>query len=273
MTELPATKEWAVEGVRAGKVEDNPQGPGQLQKFYVDFEGCDDVYWRRKLPATVEVGQSYFGTITENQYGKMFKKEKPQQGSTTTAGGANHRDWKPESERDPERSARILRQHSQEMALRWIHETKLGGEGMRLEELPEIVNWFDADVNKAGQEAAQGAGSLPAPARPPAPAEGSPPAARVATVPEAVPQQGSGSNEDHQTLCRMLEISGLRFYGASKLVDLILEDFTPSQLEAVKKQLGNFDTQADAFARLKKYYETKRGEPVPEEPPDDDIPF
>src|SRR5207344_1194692 len=73
---LPIQKDWKVLAVREGKKEPNPEG-GELQKFYVDFEGAKDVYWRRKLPATVDIGSTYFGTISEGDYGPLFKKESP----------------------------------------------------------------------------------------------------------------------------------------------------------------------------------------------------
>jgi len=110
---LPQTKEWKVLNFRPGKTEPNPHG-GQFQKFYVDFEGSPDTYWRRREGDEPEVGRSYYGTITEGNYGPMFKKEKaPDSASSGSprSHGSRSKEWKPESQYDPEKTARIGRAH------------------------------------------------------------------------------------------------------------------------------------------------------------------
>ena len=69
------TKDWTVTEVRTGKVKNNPHG-GQLQAFYVDFEGSSDVYWQRKAGNNPQVGESYYGYIGEGEYGPRFYQEK-----------------------------------------------------------------------------------------------------------------------------------------------------------------------------------------------------
>lgn len=256
MPDLPQTKDWTVKAVREGKVEDNPKG-GQLQKFYVDFEGCPDTYWRRKLPATVEVGQSYFGTISEGDYGPMFKKESPSdhRGSTATAGSANH-SWK-SGGNDPETIARIGRAHAQEMAVRTL--TAMGTfeskHGMAIHNtLRSWTDWFADDVDQAGERASaaspvQGAGPSPTP-----------------------PEQ-SPVPDDREYIAGLLETAALPPVAAMALAGVVLAEFNPGQVESVKKQLENFDTQASAVTKLKSFYEKSQGEPVPTVDAGDDIPF
>jgi len=104
----------------------------------------------------------------------------------TGTGGGQGKNWQPESERDPERSARILRQHSQSAALQAIaiidSTTEPGTEPWSKDKLKQALtewtDWFDADVNAAGQAATQGhignvgspagVSSAPAPDSPPA---------------------------------------------------------------------------------------------------------
>jgi hypothetical protein len=164
------TKDWKVLAFRVGKTEPNPHG-GEFQKYYVDFEGSPDTYWRRKAGDAPEAGRSYYGTIRQGDYGPIFKKEKPPEGdgSTHTAGSRNYgssKGWQPDSERDPERVARISRSHAQEMALRYAAETDaLTG----LKEQPDpratvpaffwrLVDQFEMDVEEAAAQKAARAG-------------------------------------------------------------------------------------------------------------------
>lgn len=85
-------------------------------------------------------------------------KDKPVQreAQTGTAGGQNKRDWQPESERDPERSARILRQHSQSAAVSYAALMQSQGrlpETFGPDELKALIDWFDLDAIKAGRAA------------------------------------------------------------------------------------------------------------------------
>lgn len=81
-------------------------------------------------------------------------KDKPQGGSS----GGGSKPWQPESERDPERSARILRQHSEEMAVRVLGLSSLGvGVLDDWDEakaaIKEWTDWFDEDVRQAAAQA------------------------------------------------------------------------------------------------------------------------
>lgn len=230
---LPKQQEWTVLAVREGKEEPNPNG-GMLKKHYVDFEGARDVYWRRKMPATVEVGQSYFGTISEGTYGPMFKKESPDQAAApqSSGGSSGGRAWIPESEKDPERSARILRQHSQEMALRVY--AKAGFEGQDLHAyLRAWTDWFDDDVNRVGE------------------------AARTKT-PEA-PELPDLSEVE-----TALSASGLTPQAAvAKVAAYMLTDLEPERAAEAYKRLNDPAGAAKARDALVKLTEAALGEPLP----------
>lgn len=184
------TGEFTVKDARNRGNIPNPHG-GELTRWYVDFEDENgqpvkdgsgkvaDCYWQRKPDNDVTVGDTVYGVITEGEYGLRFKAQQRPDGAPRSGGGSERSTvskfkstWQPESERDPERSARILRQHSQEMALRWYavvaQGLPIGDEGFF-----ELCDKLDADVNAAGQAASQGAG---APLRAPSPAPASPPA-------------------------------------------------------------------------------------------------
>jgi hypothetical protein len=99
---MSEAKDWTVTEVRIGKTKHNPHG-GQLQAYYVDFEGAADVYWQRKAGNTPNVGEAYFGTIEDGQYGPRFKQMQKEDGEFTprpegkftaevTSGGGNNRE-------------------------------------------------------------------------------------------------------------------------------------------------------------------------------------
>jgi hypothetical protein len=250
---LPIQKEWVVVSVKEGAVEDNPNGPGQLQKFYVDFEGAPDVYWRRKLPATVDVGKSYFGTISEGKHGPIFKKENPNSsgGARSGSGGGGARPYKPESEFDPEKVRRIGRAHAQSMAVQTL--TAMGTfEGKSAEQLhstlKEWIDWFEQDVNAAAAEA------KPAPAAQPAQAE-----------PAAPPPQPV----DLATLRNLCEAAGLDPLGAQALAGFIDQRLSDEQKQRAKSGLEA--NTAETLGKLREAYEQSEEQALPAE--DDDIPF
>jgi hypothetical protein len=54
---------------------------------------------------------------------------------------------------DPDRSARIERQHSQEMALRYFNVTNKGGE-LDTNKLREMISWFQRDISRSPEKTA-----------------------------------------------------------------------------------------------------------------------
>jgi hypothetical protein len=264
---LPIQQEWTVVGVREGKLTDNPNG-GQLQAYYVDFAGASDVYWRRKVPATVEVGKSYFGTISEGDHGPAFKKETPQGGGsggassppaaaarTSSSGG---RTFKPESQFDPEKVARMGRAHAQHMALLWLES--IGDMPNELDELWGFVDAFEQDVNRAGAAAATADGDQSRNSTGQSGAAG-PDVAAVVEAPEP------------EYVLKACEDAGLSGYPAGKLHGFVLRMLPEQQTRAVNG-LADPQRQAETLAALKAAYLAKEGEELPpSDPDDDDIPF
>lgn len=268
---LPA-QPWTATYVKEGKTEENPRG-GTLQKFYLDFEGsvdgfnAEDVYWRRKEGNAPVVGQSYVGSISIGDYGYRFKSEPgagtaaPRGSVNTGSAGTSSKGWQPESERDPERSARILRQHSQEMAVRTL--TALGSfQGKSAEMLRGTLktwtDFYDKDVIETSQGAPRGAAD-PKP----------PPTIPAVDAAPAQPPPG----DDHYWLCKQLEKQAVGSYPATKLADFIVDRFTPEQILKARHGLGDHERAADTLAKLKTAYENAAGEPLPTDDVADDIPF
>jgi hypothetical protein len=206
------------------------------------------------MPATVEVGETYFGTIDNGQYGPIFRKESPGAGGGAhgaPAAGARGggRTFKPESEFDPEKVARMGRAHAQEMALTWLEAVE--NVPRALTELWPHVDAFEADVNAAGARAKATA----------------PPAAEPAAT-----QQQSASAElqpvDETTIRNLCEHAGLDQTPAERLARFVRTRFRPEQLQRAKTGLER--ETADTLAQLSSAFEQAEGFPLKEE---DDIPF
>lgn len=254
MTDFPQQKEWKVLSVREGKETDNPHG-GKLKAFYVDFEGADDVYWRRKMPAEVKAGETYFGTISRNQHGLTFKKEQPQQGASSSAGGTNHssgRSYKPESEFDPEKVARIGRAHAQEMALRTLAIHRAGRpfeEGVDAKaEIRAWADWFEADVDAAATRA-----------------RGAAPSPEASSAPSSAQQPQPNEREKFREL---FEMKALSPEAASKLADFTMK-MTPEQRVRAWNGLGQLDTEMETLKKLEDSFREVEGESLS----DSAIPF
>lgn len=261
---LPIQKEWTVVGVREGKETDNPNG-GKLKAFYVDFDGAPDVYWRRKMPASVESGKSYYGTVSEGQHGPTFKKETPQGGAggggqnlssgASAGGGTTRRDWKPESSFDPEKVARMGRAHAQDMAIRYL--VALDDMPSDFDGLVPVIDWFEHDVNRVGVAAQGTTAASPA-------------------VAAAVEQATTVTvdSPDPEYVLKVCRDAGLSTYPAQKLHSFIVRRLQPEGQQKAVDGLANFETQAETLDRLKAAYTKAEGEDLPaSDPAEDDIPF
>jgi hypothetical protein len=95
--------------------------------------------FQKKDSIPPEVGKSYENwSLEQSQYGMKIKK-------AGGFGGAGPR------QRDPKESARIVRQHSQEMAIHWTalaHSRGMLPEAFKLPDLEQIVDWFQRDVER-----------------------------------------------------------------------------------------------------------------------------
>lgn len=256
---LPKQQEWKVLDVREGDEEPGQKG-GTLKKYYVDFEGCADTYWRRKMPATVEVGKTYFGTISNGDYGPIFKKESPGQGGGGGGGGGGGsrgggRSYKPESQFDPEKVARMGRAHAQGMAIELckamgIFDSKSGDQ--IVSKLKHWTDWFEADVNAAGEQA-----KVAAPA-----AQSSPEPEQTTAPPAAEPQP-----VDETTMRNLCEHAGLDKEPAERLTRFVCARLNAEQQQRAKTGLER--ETSDTLDQLRSAYEQAEGSPLEE----DDIPF
>jgi hypothetical protein len=260
------TKEWKVLDVREGKTEPNPHG-GEFQKYYVDFEGSDDTYWRRRAGDKPEVGRSYYGTISEGNFGPIFKKEKVPDGALSGSSEAStgKREWKPESQYDPEKVARMSRAHAQEMALRWAALLPDRGD-LTLAKIFQFTDAFERDVETSGQAAS--------------PTQGLTHAKESASPPtSASPESGSPSAELNELAecARALDTAGLTYAPArDKVAQYMVTMPEADRLRAIKQLVdaGDPETLAMTLRAMKQRTESALKKPLPSAPnPDDDIPF
>lgn len=128
------------------------QAGGPMKAYRVHLKAADgtvhpNVEWSRKAASpSPTVGQQVEGELEDKgQYGFKLK--------VTQRGGGN---WGPRPE-DPKRAATILRQHSQEMALRYAAIKQAHGELDPAKFTPatlfQIVDMFDEDARAAGARA------------------------------------------------------------------------------------------------------------------------
>jgi hypothetical protein len=260
----PETKDWRVIDVREGKTEPNPHG-GQFQKFYVDFEGAPDTYWRRSAGDVPEVGHNYFGTVSQGDYGLRFKKEKKPDGyeaSTGTSGGSSNSS-KGQSKGDVDwdvRNAEIRRQHSQEMALRFVMHPL--PENFVLADLKTTIDWFDQDAIEAGQKAS---GEAPVDFSGARKEEPDPVRAVTAAFDATV------IDDRHQWMEDRLINGGAPMHAAGTLARYALDQLKPDDLKKLEALLGDHETLSEGRKRLEASYVKAVG-PIPE-PDFSDLPF
>jgi hypothetical protein len=129
----------------ATKKKDVQGQHGPMQVIALMLEGhAPLVEWFTKADTPLPTpGSTIEGEVSQGEYGLKFKK--------TPAGG-----FRPGG-RSPEDSKQIVRQHSQEMALRYC---ALKGAKPDMGELRKVIDWFQRDAEE---------GWKPKPALPPAP--------------------------------------------------------------------------------------------------------
>ncbi len=227
-----------------------------------------------------EIGELVALDLEDGPYGTKAKldfertKELPQNGvqmrsrkpSPHEVSSGSKGSWTPESERDPERAARILRQHSQEMALRFVAYAGTTGpadfETMWCDDfLKPIIDWFDQDVLQAGKRASEGTktGSTPPPetaSEPPSPSS-----------PDVLPVT-------HQELTEALDTAGVTIPAQRDAIAGYMAAELPT--ERIVKAVGNLvlrpddgdpdptAKQARTLKALKKATEEFTGKPLPQ---------
>jgi hypothetical protein len=200
-------------------------------------------------------------------------KDKPGGGPSSSEASTSNNSKGPSSETDWEvRNAEIRRQHSQEMALRWLANGQANLS--TVDQLAEIADWFDQDAIAAGQKASQGQQSSGAPASSTAAPEQSP-----VDFSGARKEEPSGfSTLDREHVMQLLDNAGLTFPAAQeKVTDYITGPLLVAGRE--KKALGglqDLDRQGNVLAQLKSETEEWIKSPLPQGDAldgDSDIPF
>lgn len=244
-----------------------------MLSYEIEVDGVvGKIEWARKPESDAPLlgHPTPLATIENGPHGKKLKvdwdavKEQKAGRGTSSAGSANLGGGDYARPLRPEVQAAIQRQHSQEMALRWvtiINSSRVEGT-KPIETLAQVFKVADAFDNDVGREAApqgSGGGSLgpPAPSTHPAPVQ--PPSLDISEMEQALQGAGVGvENSRH-----------IANYMALKL--------EPSRaIEAVRKLTNSADlfTQEQTVAALTKLTEAELGRSLGEEPPpEDDIPF
>jgi hypothetical protein len=254
MSGWPLTQEWKVTGVREGKVESS--NGRSLQKFYVDFEGAEDTYWRRRAGDLPQIGKSYFGTIDENKYGLFFKTES--KGRSGGGGGGGPMRERPASEIAGARHA-----HNLLVASGNLERLPADADPEKVERRIQILDFFagklDEQTAAISAEATAAGGSS---------GTSEPPATSKRDVEE------TNARERGERLDALLNQAGENQAAINLIVAHALGEMTSNEQEAAIERLEKDSTRAGAVKRLRERTEQFHdGEPLPETVPEDDIPF
>ncbi len=117
---------------------------GPMKTYTVKFEGDQSAYQvnKKKDSPALQIGQTLdVASVTPDPEGKWPAKIRLAQGNGGKGGG-----------RSPEENARIMRQHSQEMALRYAAIKQAQGvlpEDFKPSDLFKVADLFDADAKAA----------------------------------------------------------------------------------------------------------------------------
>lgn len=227
---------------------------GCFYAYPVRLKGVsEEVEWSRKTDSKApQVGDEIVADLNPGPYGLKLQVDWDamkgrNSGSGASKGETGGSGWQPESQRDPERSARILRQHSQSCAIEYA---ELLGDKPSLPELFALADSFDNDVHQTAAKAAQGS-------------DGSP----------ATPDPAPSTESDGDALPVLLELAGLSGEAARKVAAYANAELTEAQRKGAIEQLRNEPQRAQALERLKTLTEKHTGEPLPGYEPEDDIPF
>ncbi len=253
------SEQVTVRSFAAGKPWSSSDGKINLTFFETVFDrsGSDfTANWGKKA-GEPKVGESIEGEFFQKNGEWRFRiASKPQGGGSS--GDGSKRTWQPESQYDPERTARITRSHSQKMAVRAL--TAMGtfeskSADQLYNTLQSWIDWFEQDVAKAGQKAVQGAGDR----------DGSPPSGN--------PAPGQPSASDERDLHQLLETSGVNSAAARVIANYVDSEFSPEQRGTAIDRLSDPNQQAVTTGKLKTLAEKFFGEPLPTDDPDEDVPF
>lgn len=202
-----------------------------------------------------QVDETVEGDFTQRNGEWKFKKASaPPQG--TSSSGSQDYGRGSGGGKSPDTQASIVRQHSQEMGLRWASLQRFG-EGsagnFTLDDLADVIDWFETDANKAASGAGQSAAGAPSSASSPAPS-----------------QNGQAI---HERITVLLEAGGVNDQAARTISDFALTEMTVEEQDAAIGMLENESRRMAAIKRLTERTEAKNGQPLPRPTADDSIPF
>jgi hypothetical protein len=237
---------------------------GQFFAYPLTLQGeAGEIEWSRKKESRAPVpGERIVGDITNGQHGRKIKVDfnatKELSGGSSGGSrshGSKSKEWKPESQYDPEKTARITRSHAQKVAV----EAAVGAGYFQGEitpaklddDLKPLIDWFEADVNNAAAKAA-GAGVPISGGAAPAPAE-------------------IQSNAEY--LSRLLEEAGFDSAAWPLVQRYIEETFDNDRRTKVEAALRDPAQRDRAKGVLIGEVEKWSGKPLPVANPDDEIPF
>lgn len=146
--------------------EGNPWNDLTFYDVIFDRGGSDFTASWGKKGGEPTVGEQIEGEFFQKDGKWRFRKtSKPQSGGGSGGSSGGKREWKPESQYDPEKTARIGRAHAQGMAVQVLLSVPGFAEApkeKRRTALADWIEWFEADVNAAATKAAFSATDVPA---------------------------------------------------------------------------------------------------------------
>ncbi len=233
-----------------------------------DRNGTDFSCTWGKKDTEPSVGETVEGEFFEKNGDWRFRKaSKPQSGTpssevrTGSAGSSNSgkREWKPESQYDPEKTARIGRAHAQHMGILTCDAMGLfeSVSASQIEsKLKDWIDFYEKDVNQAGEAARQTPGNATPGVRESA-------ATSLASAPPA-----SASQPADPTLTEIeqaLDSAGLMGPARSQVASYMLSQLsTEQQVNTIRKLTGsNPEAQSSALGSLKTLTEKWSGKPLP----------
>jgi hypothetical protein len=207
-----------------------------------------------------------YTAMKENGSGSSSRPSGSSAESKASSGGG----WKPESQYDPEKTARIGRAHAQDMAIALLGLPCSDSASLDKASLKAVVidwtDFFERDVNEAGEKAAQGAATAKGAATPPSPPD----------IVAPRPEQPSAVIDEGE-IEKALDTAGLVNAGARSSVALWMATELPE--ERVLKAIRNLTDpgaglQAKTLEALKSNTEKHLGGPLPKaDSTDEEIPF
>jgi hypothetical protein len=228
---------------------------GPMINYLLVVNGGKEVDLNQKpsTPAPTQ-GQEILGHLEDGKYRPRLKRD--QAGTTTTSGGAASYS---RGGKSPDQQRSIVRQHSQEMALRWI---AIGGppavpdDEAAIKVLRYWTDFFEADANSA-QAASEGGGS-----------DAQQEASR--SSPPSSPQNGQ---QTHERLAVLLEAAGVNDVAARTIADHAMTEMSAEEQDAAVEMLENETRRGAAVKRLSERTVKATGQPLPRPTADDEIPF